>query len=715
MKEGYVFLKESNVARLIAITLCFAICAFLVFFGVPHYNTNDDVTLNNIAVGNYGQHNSPYLVFSNICYGYLISALYAFTTSINWYAVFPIVVAIYAFCLIAYVFAEKQCSLVGITLPTLFLFFFGVDTIVEFQFTHLAGFFSAVGLFLLYSVLFNKSKHHSVILYSAVFLSWLGFCFRLEAFLSVAAIAGVCCLIKIIKNTFWKLPIKQIFFEARGFILLLFLVVACTVVNHIAYQGNPDWKFWTEYNTIRASLLDYPLLDYETYESEYMKLGIDSLDFQMLCSWNYADLNKFSIETMDRLYNFQKMVKTTSFDVTDTLRVFLGNLRTAFDNNAYMQMVLMLGVSCVFWKKRGIWLLAPLGVFAIELLYLSYEGRFIYRSYIGMWMFVSLIVFWAVLENIMSRKKYNVSTRELVRKTIALLLGTSIIFVPWADDIRDNGRKTSERINESMKCYSWRSVLSQDTESLFVHETLFSAFPSSFISLKPVQRLSNNLYCLGGWTIPSPLQQYLLDKYEIEDMGIVNALLDDEKSVYYIEEVNQTWRNRFLAYIQKEYDQNAKFEIVDTIDNINVYRFYLDKTGGARDPKLIESVYGLDTSILSSDISYEIAISDEIDHYVIAGWAYHPNIDAYNQSVWLRVTFANDERVQYYRSSKYVNKQIADYVGNRHAAASGIQWILRKEEFSFSDTQKFEMIVESSEGRYYVDITEDIEKFIQEF
>ena len=86
-----------------------------------------------------------------------------------------------------------------------------------------------------------------------------------------------------------------------------------------------------------------------------------------------------------------------------------------------------------------------------------------------------------------------------------------------------------------------------------------------------------NIYTLGGWTCPAPLEQNMLQRYDIENNGLYRALYDDSKNVFYFDSIGSNSVEKQLNYLRKEYNENIQYEIIDKIENIFVYRFFVDE------------------------------------------------------------------------------------------------------------------------------------------
>lgn len=685
--------REIGGYRFFAAILCVLICCFYLLIGAPHYDTNDDVTHNFIVIGNYGEQHSARLPFSNILYGELFTVLYNAIGSINWYGVFPIGLSIVCFAFIGYVFAQRWQGAAGIIFPVLFTLFFGETVVINYQFTHLAAFFSACGLFFMYTALLEEKKYR-VNSYIGVFITLVGYWIRRDSCMSVAAIAGVCMLVRVIKERFWKLRVSEIVKHILPFALLLVLIAGSEMANRIA-NDDPDWEYWSEYNTYRASLLDYPMPEYDLYEKEYLELGIDRQDFDLFCSWNYADQNKFSLETLKGMYELQQRVRTDDFSLMAGLERFVKDIDAACDDNLAFLFILAVSVLLLFLKRENWWIILPLCMFLAEMFYLSYVGRFIYRSYVGLWMIVGLMVFWMCMPAV---------SRLRGRHVVSVLAAIAVVMLPEFYDVWLEHYDINRDIRTQMQNYEFKETLASDESSMYVSETITEAFPETMSPFAMPPKYNHNQYCMGGWTCPSPLQQDLLDKYGLED-GIMQGLVDDSKNVFYVEGQFESWRSRLLHYLRKEYDEDIQVECVDYISSVYVYRFYIDKARSAVDVRSVERAYQLDRAEKTDRIKYDLALSKGDKGYHISGWCSIEEIDPYKQNVWLKVTSPEEGKtLRYIRGQKQIVSELVEKTGEQHSAASGILFDIERRYVT--GKYDIELIIESNETIYSTEITD---------
>ena len=331
----YLEKNDRKTILFFSIVLCLLSCFCIILGNTQRFALNDDAALNAIAIGNRGERNRTYLPFCNICYGYLLYALYEITDCINWYTIFPMLLSILALVVLTVTLSKISENRLAPLAVFIFILAFGECLFATMTFTYFAAFFSAVGLFLIYLAsikLTGRQKY--VILLIGVALGLVGYWIRRGSFISVAPVIAVCVAWQFLRTVktnadkrLTKAEVRKLagkFFGCVwGFLLLGCLVWISYRINVNVYNTSEEWTFWQQFNRFRAALLDYPRLDYNLYEAEYNAIGIDELDYDFFFSWSFADLNKFNLDTLKKMNDLRLQVQTESFSLVGSIISFL--------------------------------------------------------------------------------------------------------------------------------------------------------------------------------------------------------------------------------------------------------------------------------------------------------------------------------------------------------------------------------------------------------
>ncbi len=239
----------------------FAVMAWLLPLG---FEENDDVMMAMIANGTYSGSPDYHLVYINVIYGAVLAALYSLTTAIEWYTLCFAILHICSMSVISYcILTTPNRAWWERILWLIVLYVLWTRVIVALQFTTTAGLVCMAGCMLL--------------LRGSWQARWSGVLLVIVAALIRFMAAGLVGLLMapIIVYTYrleWRKYIAVV--------VMLTAVVGCRMANKAVYDRDPEWKYYREYNQLRAQLNDNP----NAYRMTTAQLpeGIDPMDYQLL-------------------------------------------------------------------------------------------------------------------------------------------------------------------------------------------------------------------------------------------------------------------------------------------------------------------------------------------------------------------------------------------------------------------------------------------------
>ncbi len=239
----------------------FAVMAWLLPLG---FEENDDVMMAMIANGTYSGSPDYHLVYINVIYGAVLAALYSLTTAIEWYTLCFAILHICSMSVISYcILTTPNRARWERILWLIVLYVLWTRVIVALQFTTTAGLVCMAGCMLL--------------LRGSWQARWSGVLLVIVAALIRFMAAGLVGLLMapIIVYTYrleWRKYIAVV--------VMLTAVVGCRMANKAVYDRDPEWKYYREYNQLRAQLNDNPNAYRMT--SAQLPEGIDPMDYQLL-------------------------------------------------------------------------------------------------------------------------------------------------------------------------------------------------------------------------------------------------------------------------------------------------------------------------------------------------------------------------------------------------------------------------------------------------
>ena len=230
-----------------------------------HYEENDDVMMCMIANGTYAGVPDYHLVYINVLYGAVLAWLYSLTTAVEWYTLAFAVLHILSMTVLSVsLLRTPNRARWERVLWLLALYVLWARIICSLQFTTTAGLVCLAGC-----VLLMRGTPRS---------EWTG-----------AALVLLASLIRFVAAGLVGLLMAPIILYSLGIqwrryvpiVVMLVLVVGCRMTNRYVYDREPEWRYYREYNQLRAQLNDNPNA-YRQEVRERLPEGIDVIDYALL-------------------------------------------------------------------------------------------------------------------------------------------------------------------------------------------------------------------------------------------------------------------------------------------------------------------------------------------------------------------------------------------------------------------------------------------------
>ena len=285
---------------------------FILLLCGAYYEVSDDwFFAKNIADGNYDY------TFCSFYIQYLTGLVQKVIYPVNAFIVVQIALGFVSFSTICYIFLETFKFKKGILFILILECLFAINIYSIVTFTKTAAFLAvAGGLMMLWA--YQNKKHLGFWVYGIVLVLFGSF-YRLKIFYSVLAVflfvVAACML-----STLEKFNIKSIFGMFRkvlnvktvSMVLAMLLAVFSYdfVSREMIYSGE-GMDYYKEYNSLRSSVVDFTLPDYdrEGNAEMYNSIGISRNDYKMIKSWYLDDEGNADVETLTKLCELQKTAR----------------------------------------------------------------------------------------------------------------------------------------------------------------------------------------------------------------------------------------------------------------------------------------------------------------------------------------------------------------------------------------------------------------------
>ena len=501
--------KESRRAslpvRLIpyAVSILFLIACLI--FGDVYYETNDDSVLNLIAAGAYGEPVAPYMIFSNVCYGYLLNMLYSLIPGINWYFLIVIVLNALGAGIIADMLAGKTQSIAkALTVSFAVNLLLTEDFYLSLQFTKNAAFCFLVGCLLLYKAWRNGSIS---LIPCGTWYVLMGVMIRKEACLPVMPFMMLCVAFSLRKT-------KRVKLLAAALIPSVVLVSMVLIVHEAVYAA-PEWAEYRETFAARYALYDGGgRAYYPEHGEDYARIGLSENDVELMKSYVIMDTDSITADVWQEVGRIISMEQESGYRISlPLIKSMAGAAAETLAEKTLPKVFVILALAGVLLltKKERIFVLLTILSIAACYWYFACVNRFQWRVELICYLAGSICM--AVFLSERAACGHDLS--RVFRWTAAVLTVASIaglVFIRTAHIRRIESRPAGT------------SDTAQRFEELYAREDVFY-LGNDFSVSSPLSRITRTRYgglyrryCfLGGWTVPTPTGLYYARQYGIDN------------------------------------------------------------------------------------------------------------------------------------------------------------------------------------------------------
>jgi len=523
----------------------------LLFCNVS-FETNDDKGMANIMYGATGDYDA-HLVFINVFVGAILKGLIQIFPTVPWYPILMYVLMFVAFTIITYILLKKNFFW-GTLFSSGILIFYGYNFYTLLQFTKVSGIATFAGILLLFFALEeNKLNWKPIVL--AMIMLLFGVSYRFNMFCMIFIIMsgyGVYFVIRNLRMREYQKIIKCVVV----FVSAILLCFSLRILNSAIYAGNEEWSAYRTFNTNRALLLDYGFPTYEENVELYAALNITEDDLALYKSWDFADPDKFNIDTVKTLVQ-EKVNPDITIEYIKSFFVWfpLSMLKYKWIS-AYFIIII---ASLIINKKNILWIAYELIMLCALQFYFFFNGRYLMNR-VDICLFVGLTTLLAVV--ILDRVPA-VDDKMKRKVCIASVLSLCALSLPlWYEKNVESDDKEKQT-----QAYETCQLINNDKEHLYFSSVSCSTMWNNGYGVWDVipKGAKSNYYGLGGWGTYAPFSESVKEAY-----GIQNPFADivDNESIYLIANGRI---EQIVNYIQRNYSPSATYIIRK---DINGYVFY---------------------------------------------------------------------------------------------------------------------------------------------
>lgn len=372
MKEFLISIKGIFCINL-ALLLLFA------FSGCMKYEVSDDFIMEMIVSGAYTGSPSPFIMFMHPIIGIVLSILYTFIATINWYFIFQITVIFTSLCILSYTFLKYRKDNLSILLFMIFLLFLSNDLYLLVQFTKTATLSLCAGCILMLSNILDRNTMNKKEIALGILLFCVGYMIRNKCIYIVLFFSVLPILFHGIQKRFKYIDFVKLAKKAGKVMFpCFFVLVGLSFFSKEFVQRYPAYKEYKEYSAYRSDIVDYSYYSYEENRTEFEKNGISENDFYTLVHWNFGDIEYYDLDKLKTVSTILSTYRDRQYTSIKGTIVNLINRQYKYYVSAWALMFISL--IGIFAIRNGIFQVLSVNFFAFCLLFINmYLGRLNYR------------------------------------------------------------------------------------------------------------------------------------------------------------------------------------------------------------------------------------------------------------------------------------------------------------------------------------------------
>lgn len=372
-------MKEFLISKKGIFCINLALLLLFAFSGCMKYEVSDDFIMEMIVSGAYTGSPSPFIMFMHPIIGIVLSILYTFIATINWYFIFQITVIFTSLCILSYTFLKYRKDNLSILLFMIFLLFLSNDLYLLVQFTKTATLSLCAGCILMLSNILDRNTMNKKEIALGILLFCVGYMIRNKSIYIVLFFSVLPILFHGIQKRFKYIDFVKLAKKAGKVMFpCFFVLVGLSFFSKEFVQRYPAYKEYKEYSAYRSDIVDYSYYSYEENRTEFEKNGISENDFYTLVHWNFGDIEYYDLDKLKTVSTILSTYRDRQYTSIKGTIVNLINRQYKYYVSAWALMFISL--IGIFAIRNGIFQVLSVNFFAFCLLFINmYLGRLNYR------------------------------------------------------------------------------------------------------------------------------------------------------------------------------------------------------------------------------------------------------------------------------------------------------------------------------------------------
>ena len=582
----------------------------ILFFDIK-YEVSDDYITDAVLSGAFGTGYDPQLLFGNVILGYILVFLYKLIPSVSFYFLMLITLDFIATTVIMYMLFKHKTNIITVCMAILFMIFYADDLYLLIQFTKTSAVAGIAGGLLILHGLWEAEKHKAGYILSGILLMTAGSMIRFETIYIYAAFLVIAFVFHVLSRFPGKEKhngkskerpssgqiAKQTGIRFAVCVLIVGSMFGLSVLGEWIRGLDETHAGFNSFHSIRCSITDTQKPDFELVEAEYNEIGLDVIDYIMLCSWNFSDREIYNDELIKKVAAIHS--KAVS-EIGTPVSAVIENItqRQQFLYPAALALYIFTGLGLLLSKKRFYHVAILITAAALIIAFVFY-GRTMYRvdwsvffcaascvitgfayddnsriagqkktvfgkkiSTVGLYipiLVVLLIV--SKVPRVITRYQLLNCPDEVYRKVFANTLEYSGDYIPDKVAFPSVSRRLSPELIEHM-------MNDQDHYYVVDFATGIQDFYFNYDPwIRPEQGLFEHYSYFGGCTMRHPGERSALMANGADPDNPFKSLLID--NIYLVDNWGAECK---IAYVRKYFCPDAEISLVDVIDGYKIWK-----------------------------------------------------------------------------------------------------------------------------------------------
>lgn len=549
IEKGDILLEQFNIfckkKKNRAVIYLFPQLLFLIWLiGIKHiyYVTCDDVVINAMASGGYGEP-TQYLCVVSPIFGHFVKWLFTAFPFVNWLGLTYIVLTIAGFFLIDIVFIKKETTFLRTLFSSLLILNCSFLIWTYFTFTVVAYACAIGGLFWCMEILRKENKILTWKIVPGWLLLSIGILIRTTAIYSLIIVIGFYAVFELLFQKKWRLFLVCV--------LIFCEVKAVGVINLGLNQQSEIQSEYIKWNSARSCIGDYLSMD-EMAESPLFT-ETDAETFFNAFLW---DRELFSAENMTQA----AAGKQSSMRMDNLKQIYMEFINMFHDitgwNNYfcfYFILFWTVGLLELYFQKEARKKIAAIMFGALSTSFLFFVlGRMVYRVLMPGYVFAILCILWIAED---SEHK-----NRIAAGVYGLILVVVDIFMLKAYSVWQDGYS----LLYSESNYQVTDYLEENRDKLFLpcHSNAYSLEMVKDVLEYEGEDYVSNL--IGNWNIYSESYYNLVKLYDVQNPErLVCDIIDNDKIRLVM--LGGEIPDYIIAFIEERTGQEVETELEDVI------------------------------------------------------------------------------------------------------------------------------------------------------